>query len=83
MFDDPPVCTVATIHEALAPNLYQASLPNGKKVIAHLSKALLAAATTFEAGTRVNLELTPYDFDTARIVGEASASENGEPEAQP
>jgi translation initiation factor IF-1 len=29
----------------------------------------------FEPGTRVILELTPYDFDSARILREATAEE--------
>ncbi|BCU79067.1 hypothetical protein [Luteolibacter sp. LG18] len=69
MFDDPPVRTTATIEKPLDSNLYHAALPNGKIVIAHLSKALLEAHAVFEAGQQVHLELTPYDFDTARIMG--------------
>ncbi|MFD0894826.1 hypothetical protein KBB96_04585 [Luteolibacter ambystomatis] len=68
MFDDPPVRTIATIEKPVGPNLYHAALPNGKIVIAHLSKPLLEEQTTFEAGQQVHVELTPYDFDTARIM---------------
>lgn len=66
----------ATIHasaellEQLGPILYRASLPNGKQVLAHLSKALTDAGMVYEAGAKVILELTPYDFDSARILGE-------------
>lgn len=67
MFDDPPVRTIATIEKSVGPNLYHAALPNGKIVIAHLSKQLLEAQAAFEAGQQVHVELTPYDFDTARI----------------
>ena len=69
MFDDPPVRTIATIEKPLGSNLYHAALPNGKIVIAHLSKALLTDHAVFEPTQRVLLELTPYDFDTARIMG--------------
>ncbi|MGC4016091.1 MAG: hypothetical protein QM755_16430 [Luteolibacter sp.] len=68
MFDDPPVRTTATIEKPLGQNLYHAALPNGKIVIAHLSKPLLEANTVFESGQKVEMELTPYDFDTARIM---------------
>jgi len=68
---DPPIRTIGTLHERVGPVLYRASLPNGKSVLAHLSKPLFEAKAEFVDGTRVHLELTPYDFDTARITGEA------------
>jgi translation initiation factor IF-1 len=70
----------ATIHalgeltEKLGPVLYRASLPNGKSILAHLSKPLADAAASFPDGARVVLELTPYDFDSARILGDAEAN---------
>lgn len=48
--------------------LYRAALPNGKIVLAHLSKAMTQAQATFTTGDRVSLEMTPFDFDQARIV---------------
>ena len=64
----------ATIHTAgpvlarLGPVLYRAELPNGKIILAHLSKRLADAGTVFEPGQRVVMELTPYDFEQARII---------------
>ena len=57
--------------EQLGPVLYRAQLPNGKRILAHLSKRLADAGTVFEPGQQVVLELTPYDFDQARILGAA------------
>ena len=51
-----------------APILQSNSLPNGKSIMAHLSKPLTEAAAEFSEGERVRLELTPYDFDQARIL---------------
>jgi translation initiation factor IF-1 len=68
---DPPVRAIGVLHERVGPVLYRASLPNGKSVLAHLSKPLFEAKAEFADGTRVHLELTPYDFDSARITGEA------------
>ena len=65
----------STIHalgqvlENLRPGLYRVSLPNGKVVLAHLSKRLADTAAEFAVAARVRLELSPYDFDTARILG--------------
>lgn len=56
------------ILEQLGEVLYRAALPNGKLVRAHLSKPLARAGTRFPPGTVVVMELTPYDFDHARIL---------------
>jgi translation initiation factor IF-1 len=64
----------ATIHargkvlESRGPVLYRVELPNGKVILAHLSKALTDEAVAFEVGDLVLLELTPFDFDQARIL---------------
>ena len=67
----------ATIHaegrvlEQQGPVLYRVSLPNGKIILAHLSKRLADEKAVFAAGEKLWLELTPYDFDQARILGNA------------
>jgi translation initiation factor IF-1 len=71
---DPPILAKGTLHEQIGPILYRATLPNGKPVIAHLSKPLTDAKAVFEPGSHVHLELTPYDFDIARITGSVSDS---------
>jgi translation initiation factor IF-1 len=64
----------ATIHthgrvlEILGPVLYRVSLPNGKVILAHLSKALSDQKAQFAVADELRLELTPYDFDNARIL---------------
>ena len=54
--------------EHLSPVLYRVSLPNGKVILAHLSKRLTDEQAVFPLAARLRLELTPYDFDTARIL---------------
>lgn len=49
--------------------LYRVALPNGKTILAHLSKRLTEEKAVFHKDDHVLLELTPYDFDTARILG--------------
>ncbi len=63
-----PITTTGTILERLGPVLYRASLPNGKKVNAFLSRPLSLQSAEFIPHDKVSLELTPYDFDQARIV---------------
>ncbi len=65
---DATIHTLGTILENPQPVLYRVSLPNGKIILAHLSKSLTQAAATFATGQQVVLELTPYDFDQARIL---------------
>ena len=62
-----PICTTARI---LAPQagIFVAELPNGKKVLAHLSRQLRESGAVVAVGMRVAVEMTAYDFDIARIV---------------
>jgi len=70
----------ATIHAAgmilenLNPVLYRVSLPNGKEILAHLSKPLTEAHAKFSPGQMVTLELTAFDFEQARILSELPQS---------
>jgi translation initiation factor IF-1 len=72
--DNSPVMPDATIHtlgrilETRGPVLYRISLPNGKTLLAHLSKPLADAGAEFAVGDEVLVEMTPDDFDTARIL---------------
>ena len=68
---DATIHAVGEILENLNPVLYRVVLPNGKKILAHLSKPLTEAKAGFATGERVVLELTAYDFDQARILGGA------------
>jgi hypothetical protein len=65
---DPPVITHAVITRILkAGLLYEVRYPNGKTASAHLSKELTAQGAQPTENQRVRLELTPFDFDSARI----------------
>lgn len=66
---DATIHTTGRVLKVLGPVLYQVSLPNGKVIAAHLSKELKDAAAEYQADMLLRLELTPYDFDTARILG--------------
>ena len=65
---DATIHTIGIILENPQPVLYRVSLPNGKIILAHLSKVLAAEEARFAIHERVILELTPYDFDQARIL---------------
>jgi len=66
---DATIHSIGTILENLNPILYRVSLPNGKKILAHLSKPLTTSNAVFQVDQSVIVELTAYDFDNARILG--------------
>jgi translation initiation factor IF-1 len=65
---DATIHTQGRILEQAGPVLYRVSLPNGKIILAHLSKCLTDERAVFAPGDLLLLELTPYDFETARIL---------------
>lgn len=62
-----PITTEATVIRVRKPGVFDARLPNGKITCVHLAKSLAEETDRFHEGCRVELELTPFDFDTARI----------------
>lgn len=61
--------TIGTVGSVKGPGLYSVALKNGKIVLAHLSRELERSGAEFSAGDRLLLEMTPFDFDIARILG--------------
>lgn len=68
---DTAIQTTGEILERKGEILYRVRLMNGKVVLGHLSKPLTDARAEFPEGASVLLEMTPYDFDQARILGVA------------
>ncbi len=68
---DTAIQTTGEILERKGEILYRVRLMNGKVVLGHLSKALTDARAEYPEGAYVLLEMTPYDFDQARILGGA------------
>ncbi len=68
---DAAIHTHGRILEQTGPILYRVALPNGKTILAHLSKRLADEHAVFAPDELLLLEMTPYDFDTARILGPA------------
>ena len=65
---DATIHTLGRVLEKQGPGLYRVSLPNGKIILAHLSKRLAIEKAEFAPDDILRLELTPYDFDQARIL---------------
>ena len=62
-----PIITTGEVLLVYSDRAYQVSLPNGKKVIAHPAKALEVQKDKIIPGVKVTLEMTPFDFEKARI----------------
>jgi len=64
-----PIQTVGVIREVLPRGVYRVELPNGKLVVGHLPRRLAVLTAQLALTRRVHLEMTPYDFEKARIAG--------------
>ena len=62
-----PITTTGEILTVLSDRAFRVRLPNGKEVIGHPSKAIVSQKDELQPGVSVRLEMTPYDFEKARI----------------
>jgi translation initiation factor IF-1 len=62
-----PILVTGRIVSVLKPELCEVRLPNGKTTLGHLSKHLKASAISLASGQIVEMEMTPFDFDSGRI----------------
>ena len=69
-----PIKTIGKIHDLLPDHVFRVELANGKLVVGHLHRRLVKFAGQLSTGDLVALEMTPYDFEKARIVGRAPQS---------
>ncbi|MGC6467445.1 MAG: translation initiation factor IF-1 [Akkermansiaceae bacterium] len=63
-----PITTTGEVLHRYSENAFKVSLPNGKEIIGHPAKALADRKDQIVPGTRVSLEMTPFDFEKGRIV---------------
>ena len=62
-----PIYAVGVILSSTSDRSYRTVLPNGKEIIAHLSRRNAELLGALAPQTRVNLEMTSYDFNIGRI----------------
>lgn len=48
--------------------MFRVSLPNGHKVLAHISGKMRKHFIRISVGDRVKVEMSPYDLGKARII---------------
>ena len=62
-----PITTTGEILAVLSDRAFSVRLPNGKEVIGHPAKAMNPRKAELVEGVKVALEMTPFDFEKARI----------------
>ena len=67
MPSEAPIVTRAKVTAVIDARVYHVALPNGKIIAAHIPAKLHPTTPHFAVGDTVTLEMTPYDFDHARI----------------
>ena len=63
-----PIVTTATVTEERDERTVYLALRNGKTTLGHLAKAGLPLRPQLTPGTQVQVEMTSFDFEKARIV---------------
>ena len=56
-----------TVIEALPNAMFQVELPNGHKILAHISGKLLMNFIRILPGDKVTVQMSPYDLTRGRI----------------
>jgi translation initiation factor IF-1 len=56
------------IVEKLRDRLFRAELVNGHRVVAHPTRTTRSLVSGLDVGSQVQLELSPFDMSTGRIV---------------
>ena len=56
-----------TVTQVLPGTMFRVQLPNGHEVLAHISGKMRKNFIRISVGDQVNLEMSPYDLNKARI----------------
>ena len=63
-----PLTTEGVVTEVLPNTMFRVSLPNGQKVLAHISGKMRKNFIRIVPGDKVEVEMSPYDLSKARII---------------
>lgn len=70
---EPPIIAMAKVVQARSETVYQLELPNGKLTHGHVPRRLMADLLPLQPGDALRVEMTPYDFERARITARLDA----------
>ena len=62
-----PIELTGTVTQVLPGTMFRVSLPNGHVVLAHISGKMRKHYIRISVGDQVNVEMSPYDLNKARI----------------
>ena len=68
MAKEEPLIAQGVVSEVLPNTMFRVSLPNGQKVLAHISGKMRKHFIRIVPGDKVEVELSPYDLTKARII---------------
>lgn len=63
-----PISLQGTVTQVLPGTMFRVALANGHEVLAHISGKMRKNFIRISPGDRVNVEITPYDLNKARII---------------
>jgi translation initiation factor IF-1 len=62
-----PIELMGNVKQVLPGTMFRVALPNGHEVLAHISGKMRKNFIRIAVGDRVNVEMSPYDLNKARI----------------
>lgn len=63
-----PIRVEATVKESLPNAMFRVELPNGHKILAHVSGKMRMHFIRILPGDKVTVEMSPYDLEKGRII---------------
>ncbi|MCB7129493.1 MAG: translation initiation factor IF-1 [Candidatus Brocadiales bacterium] len=68
MAKEEPIRVEAVVKESLPNAMFRVELPNGHKILAHVSGKMRMHFIRILPGDKVTIEMSPYDLDRGRII---------------
>ena len=62
-----PIELTGAVTQVLPGTMFRVTLPSGHEVLAHVSGKMRKHFIRISVGDKVNVEMSPYDLDKARI----------------
>jgi len=62
-----PIELTGAVTQVLPGTMFRVALPNGHEVLAHISGKMRKHFIRISVGDKVNVEMSPYDLEKARI----------------
>lgn len=68
MAKEEPIELQGTVTQVLPGTMFRIALPNGHEVLGHISGKMRKNFIRISVGDVVNVQMSPYDLDKARII---------------